>query len=111
MRNKNKWLAVLLAGTLCASNIVPVLAADNNSETNPVSTETPLPAETPESEILETEVPEAEVPETETPETETPEAEVPETETPETETPEAEEALTNDGWVSENGQWYYCERK
>ena len=96
MRNKNKWLAVLLAGTLCASNIVPVLAADNNSETNPVSTETPLPAETPESEILETEVPEAEVPETET---------------PETETPEAEEALTNDGWVSENGQWYYCERK
>ncbi len=107
MRNKNKWLAVLLAGTLCASNIVPVLAADNNSETNPVSTETPLPAETPESEILETEVPEAEVPETETPETETPEAEVPETETPETETPEAEEALTNDGWVSENGQWYY----
>ena len=92
MRNKNKWLAVLLAGALCGSNAVPALAANNSTDADSASTEAAPPVETPtpETEVPEAETPEIEVPETEIPETEVPETEVPETEAPEVGTPETE---------------------
>ena len=80
-------------------------AADEAGSTPPAPLESPVPAETPDTEATETEAPEteapaaeaspteapdAEVPAPEAPETEAPETEAPETEAPETEVPETE---------------------
>ena len=66
MRNKNKCLALLLAGSLCNMNTVTAfVAANNSSDGNLISSESEIMAETPLTETSETETPEIEISEVE----------------------------------------------
>ncbi len=84
MRNKNKCLALLLAGSLCNMNTVTAFAANNSSDGNLISSESEIMAETPLTETSETETPEIEISEV-----------------------EVTTAEANDGWVWSDLNWYY----
>lgn len=101
MKKRNQLLALLLAGSLCSTNVVTTFAANNTSDENSISSES-IVAE-------ETETSQTEAPETETPQIETPEAEVPQAEVPETAAPQAEVPTekSNDGWVFDGNYWCY----
>ena len=111
MKKRNQLLALLLAGSLCSTNVVTTFAANNTSDENSISSESIVAEETetsqteaPETETPQIETPEAEVPQAEVPETEAPQAEVPETAAPQAEVPTEK---SNDGWVFDGNYWCY----